>query len=219
LSTEAITQDMHGSAVDESLPMEARAQSLLSLAMIDVASARPELATDRLTYLLSYYQSTKNLVMQGIVLNAMGDMFTRLGEAARAKDWYEAALVPAAECKNPILLSTLARNLGSTQFALGNYGEARSYYAELDRISTHLVDAESKSAALYSQGLCDRRLGKTSQAVQSFEAGATLCRGTDQDQELCRHLEQLRDIYSEQGMTGKALLVDEEHRRLLARSS
>ena len=216
LSAEAIAQSMKESTEDESLPMEARTHALFSLALVDVAQARSELATERLTYLLSYYQSTKNLVMQGMVLNAMGDMFTRLDDPGRANGWYEAAVVPAAECNNPILLSTLTRNLGNTQFALGKFTEARSYFMELDRVSTHLLDAETKSAALYSQGQCNRRLGKPAEAIQSFEAGAKLCRGTDQDQELRRHLEQLREIYEEQGMSGKALVIEEELRRSAA---
>ncbi|HET9954424.1 MAG TPA: hypothetical protein VFQ61_07965 [Polyangiaceae bacterium] len=214
LSTEAIVQDMHASTADDSSPMENRAQALFSLALIDAASARPELAIERLDYLLGYYQSTKNALMQGMVLNALGDTFTRISEPQRAKDWYEAALLPAAECKNPILLSTLARNLGNTEFALGNYSGARAYFTELDRVSTHLVDAESKSAALYWRGMSERRLGQTSQAIQSFELGAKLCRGTDQNKELGLHLDQLREIYAEQGMSGKALVVEEELNRL-----
>ncbi len=213
LTMEAIAEDMRGTTEDESQPMDARAQALLSLALVDVASARSELATERLMYLLSYYQSTQNLVMQGMVLNGMGDLFTRLNEPARAKGWYESALLPASESKNPILLSTLARNLGTTQFALGDYGEARAYFVQLDRISTHLLDAETKSAALYSRGLCDRQMGKPGEAIESFEAGAKLCRGTDQDKDLRRHLEQLHDLYSKQGMQGKALQIEEELKR------
>jgi tetratricopeptide (TPR) repeat protein len=151
--------------------------------------------------------------MQGMVLNALGDLFTRMGQPAKAKDWYEMAVVPAAECSNPILLSTLVRNLGDTQYALGNYTEARGYFVELDRVSTHLCDAETKSTALLSQGRCERALGKRADAIRSFETGATLCRGTGQPQGLRQHLEQLHDIYSSEGMSGKAQLVAEEINR------
>lgn len=219
MSTDAIARDLDETASDETEPMEARAQALFSLALIDVAAARSELAVERLTSLLSYYQSTNNLVMQGMVLNALGDTFTRIGDPRRALEWYEMALVPAAESKNPILLSTLARNVGNTEFALERFNEAHAYYAQLDRVATHLLDAETKSAALYAQGLCSSRLRDVQAAIERFEAGATLCRGTDQHRELDRHLEQLRALYAELGWTGKALLIDEERARLGGRPS
>ncbi|MFC1642403.1 hypothetical protein ACFL5O_06915 [Myxococcota bacterium] len=208
--TEALGKDLHESMEDESLPPETRVQGLFTLALIDGASARSELAIERLTYLLSYFQSTKNALMQGMVLNAMGDVFSRVGDPVRAQEWYESAVPPASESQNPVLLSILARNLGNAQLALGNLAEARAYFVELDRVATHMVDAETKSAALYARGLCDRRQGNALLAIQSFEAGATLCRGTDQPKELCGHLEQLRDVYSEQGLSGKAGLAEEE---------
>jgi tetratricopeptide (TPR) repeat protein len=201
---------------DESLPIEARMHALLSLAMMDGAHARTREALERLTHLLGYFQSTKNLPMQALVMNAIGDAYVRTAMIDQGQDWYERALVPASEANHPILLATVIKNLGTVAYTKGRYGDAEQLFDALDKVSGKLLDAETKSWALEWRGLSLEKAGRGDAAVHCWNDGAKLARSTDQPHALRAHLEHLRAFYAQQGLQDRAHVIAEELRRLPA---
>lgn len=182
-------------AGDDSRPMAERMQSLLGLAVRDAAFGRATPAMEKLACLLSYFQTTHDVVMQAFVMNTMGDVFGRAGSTEEAEKWYECALGAAAEGNNVVVLAMVSKNLGSLCYAKGNYVEAEQYFDGLDRIATHMLDADTRAWALEWRGMTQEKMGRIDDAIASWEAAVTLSRNTDQPDALRANLEHLRKAY------------------------
>jgi tetratricopeptide (TPR) repeat protein len=210
----AIEKSLREDVENESQPEEQRIQSLLSLALLDSAHGRFREANETLSYLLGYFQKTKDVAMQAFVVNAVGDIHHRTGDLPRAQEWYERAAVPAAEAGQPIILATVVKNLGDVAFEQRLYGDAEQYYDNLDKLSAHLLDPEGKVRALERRGLCQENLGSIGRAVESWEGAATLCRNVGLPPFLKSVLEHLERGYRQLRADAKLRAVQTELKEL-----
>jgi tetratricopeptide (TPR) repeat protein len=163
-------------AEDAELSEPDRMQALLSLALLDYAHSRTEAALTKYNVLLAYYQRIENLLMQAFVMNAFGDLYQRLSDLPLAQRWYECAVEPASKAKDPLMLSTISKNLGDVSYKMGAYGAAEEYFDGVDQVSKVTLDAGSKVRALEWRGLSQEKQGKYESAIASWESAALLSR-------------------------------------------
>ncbi len=200
---------------DEQLPDEQRMQALLSLAVFDYAYNRADDAVAKFNHLLGYYQQTGNTMMQAFVLNGLGDVARRQGDRERALHWYECAVPPAAEAQNPVVLSSIVRNLGEVAYERGQYAEAEGYFEQLDRLTAVTLDADAKARALEWRGLSQEKRGALGPATQTWETAAAFCRSTWRPG-LRANLEHLARAYEGQRRDDKLAATRAELRALAA---
>jgi tetratricopeptide (TPR) repeat protein len=209
LGPAALEASTREDAEDKELPEEERMQALLSLAVLDYAHNRTNDAITKYNHLLAYYQRTENQTMQAFIINAFGDIYHRNGDLSQAQHWYECAVPPAATAKDPLILATVARNLGDVSYQLGAYREAEEYYDGVDKLSTVTLDAGSKIRALEWRGLSQEQQGKHDSAIQSWEAAALLSRKMNFPAFLKENLEHLVRGYRRLGNDKSSSVVAE----------
>jgi len=176
LGPAAMEKSMRDDVEDDGLPLEDRMQSLAMLASLDSAHGRTDDAIAKYKVLLGHYQSTNNQPMQAFVLNAFGDMFQRKGELDRAQYWYECAVPPVVESKDPVLMAAVVKNLGEVSYKRQQFSDAEQYFDGLDRLAAHNLDPETKVQAIEWKGLSQEKQGRVREAVASWDGAATLCR-------------------------------------------
>jgi len=210
-------QDMQAAlrdgAADEGAPVEERMQALLSLAVLDYAHNRAADAVARFNHLLGYYQHTGNTVMQAFVLNGLGDVARRQGDADGARHWYECAVPPAIEGGDPIVLSGVVRNLGEAAYQRRQYAEAEQYFDHLHRLTAVTLDADGKARALEWRGLSQEKQGDPTRAAESWETAAEFCRKSWAPG-LRPNLEHLARVYQQQRRGDRLAAVQAELRAL-----
>jgi len=214
LGPDAMEDSIAEDVEDEALPDEQRMQSLLSLATLDYAHSRTPDALAKYEILLGYYQKTENLMMQAVVINSMGDIYHRMGDLDKAQHWYECAVPPAVEAKQPAVMATVSKNLGDVAYKRQQYPEAEQYYDGLDKLAAHLLDVETKIRALEWRGLSQERQRAYDRAVGSWEAAVVLSRNIGLPSFLRQNLEHLGRIYRQLRMTEKLAAVEAELRSL-----
>jgi tetratricopeptide (TPR) repeat protein len=166
-SPEAIAASLKEIARDGA-DREQRAQALLQLAFLDYAHGRADEALAGFHEVLGYYQETGNATMLAVALTGVGDVYQRGGDLGQAKDWYARAIAPAVECKSPIALFTVARNLGHVSFALRQFEEAESFFDSAQILGLQIYDPESKILALEWKALAAQQLSAPDRAIQSL---------------------------------------------------
>ncbi|MCD4811468.1 tetratricopeptide repeat protein [bacterium] len=191
LSTDAMIASLREEAKDPGVSSEQRAQSLLQLACIDYAHCRYEDAITKYTELLAYYQETQNSTMQAFVLNGIGDTYNRVGKFDMAQDWYERALVPAAESKSPIILFSLSRNLGHVYYQLKQYSQAEVFFDGAQQLGLQTHDPEAKILSMEWRGLSQEKQKAFDRAADSFEEATRLSHEFKRNEHLNRNLEHL----------------------------
>ncbi len=199
---------------DSSRTEQERIQALLSVALLDSAHGRFAEANSKFMHLLGYYQQAKDLAMQAFVINAVGAVLHRTGDLPKAEEWFERAVPPAAEAKQPIILATIVRNLGDVAFERRNFSAAEQYYGQLDALSAHLLDPEGKVWALERRGLSFEKVGAMGKAVESWEGAAQLSRSIGLRTFLKTNLEHLERGYRHVRADAKLHSVQNELRDL-----
>ncbi|MEW5925885.1 MAG: hypothetical protein AB1941_00220 [Gemmatimonadota bacterium] len=208
---EALRQAMTEEVEDESLPDDARMQSLLMLASINAAHGRTDEAAGQYYTLLGHFQHTGNLSMQAFVLVGLGDMAAKAGDSGAAQHWYECAIVPASEAKDALMLATVSRHLGGLAHARGDLAAAEQYYAHLDTLAGHMLSPQLKVEALQQLGLVQEQAGALDRAVGSWEGAATLARAMGDLPDLHRvTLAHLQRAYSRLRMYDRLAAVGAE---------
>ena len=206
----ALRQSLAEAAEDPAAPPATRMQSLLSSAMVDgVYGERPQ-AIEKLLRVLAYYQGEKNLLMQAVTANAVGEVCDGGGVLERAQHWFECALGLAVEAESALALATVSKNLGNLCFRQGDFVSAAQYFDGLAQIAPKLLDNETKSWALEQRGASEAALGMSGQAIESWREGADLCRNTDHTAGLRNHLTRLREAYASAGMPNDQRLAERE---------
>jgi tetratricopeptide (TPR) repeat protein len=138
LSLPALTQHLQETACDMQQPEAERMQALLMLATLDHAHGRSEQAEGRYEQLLAYYEKLGNKTLQAMVMIKLGEVYHRREQMDRARHFYEGALLPAAQAPCPVLLGTLAKNLGDLASHEGRFTDADHYYEQWRRMENHL---------------------------------------------------------------------------------
>jgi tetratricopeptide (TPR) repeat protein len=214
MSPSAIQTSTEEDAADEELSEEERMQAVLALALLDYAHNRTEDAIARYNQLLAYYQRTENQAMQAFVINAFGDIYHRNGDLEQARHWYECAVPPAATAKDPLILSTIARNLGDVSYKSGLYSEAEQYFDGVDKLSTVTLDVPTKVRALEWRGLSQEQQGKCESAIASWEAAALLSRNMNLPVLLAENLEHLKRLNNKLDSNDKTVSVESERKTI-----
>ncbi|MGF1581037.1 MAG: hypothetical protein ACFCD0_16860 [Gemmataceae bacterium] len=210
LKQEQIQADLTNQANDESLHVEQRMQAILSLAVLDYAYDRLDDANEKYDHLLGHYQSTDNKAMEGFVMNALGDVAHKQGDLEKARYWYECAIAPAAEAKDPMILSGPIHGLGDVSYKEKKYDEAEQYYTELDKLTQASLDAERKARALEWRGLSQEQQQAYDRAEESWIIACDLCRKIGMSPALEVNLTHLARLYKQQDAPTQLQAVEAE---------
>jgi tetratricopeptide (TPR) repeat protein len=210
LSSEAMASSLGEEMDNPGAPRESRAQAMLQLAAIDYAHCRYTEAISKYNELLAYYQETKNLTMQALVINGIGDVYRRARRLPAAKDWYERALVPAAASASAVVLFTVARNLAHALFELEQYPEAELFFDGAQQLGPQTRDPEARILSLEWRGLSQLKQGKFEPAAGSFEEAARLARESKRDEHCQRNAEHLRPLLAQLGRADRFEQIERE---------
>jgi tetratricopeptide (TPR) repeat protein len=176
LGQDALAEAMAEDVEDESLPMDARMQSLLSLALLDAAFDRYQPAVEKYRVLLGHYQGTDDQAMQAFVMNGIGEMYRKAGQQEQARHWLECAVGAVAKADAPVVFYAIVRNLGELSHQEGRHGEAEQWFDHAEKLAGHLLDPEGKARSLNARGLAQEAQGAPDRALESYTAAATLAR-------------------------------------------
>jgi tetratricopeptide (TPR) repeat protein len=210
LGPEEVAQGLRDDVQNAGAPLEQRMQALLSLAVMDYGYNRLDDAEPKFAHLLGHYQATNNVLMQGFVLNSLGDVARRRGDGDRAREHYECAVPPAAEAKDAVVLSMIVRNLADLAYEQKRFADAEAYYTQLDRLTTASLDAEVKARALERRGLSQEQQKAFDRAEESWQLAAAFCRAVGTPAPLRANLEHLARVYKQQGQKDKLAGVQAE---------
>jgi tetratricopeptide (TPR) repeat protein len=210
LGPKEMEQGLHDDVQDANAPLEQRMQALVSLAVMDYGYNRLEDAEAKYHHLLGHYQATKDPLMQGFVLNGLGDVAKRRGDRDKAQEYYECAVVPTVEAKDAIVLSTVVRNLGDLAYERQRFAEAEAHYTQLDRLTSASLDAETKARALEWRGLSQEQQQALDRAEESWRLAAAFCREVGLRAPLRVNLEHLARVSKQQGKKDKLAEVQAE---------
>jgi len=206
----AIRASLEAVAKDEATPMAERMQALLSSAIVDGVYGELGLALDKLERVLGYYQGEKNVMLQAVTVNAMGEACQQAGALDRARHWFECALPLAVESESALALATVAKNLGSLSFLQSDFASAEQYFDGLAQLAPKMLDNETRSWALEQRGASQAALGQSQRAIETWQEGALLCRNTDHPVGLRGHLARLSDAYARAGLVQEQRLAEHE---------
>ncbi len=207
---DAIRGSLAATAEDERQPLAARMQALLAAAIVDGVYGEHPAALTKLERVLGYYQSEKNVLMQAVTVNAMGEV-CQLGAALdQAQHWFECALALAVESESALALATVAKNLGSVCFARGDFASAAQYFDGVVQIAPKMLDNETKSWALEQRGASEEALGQKAKAIETWREGADFCRNTDHTAGLRAHLTRLSEAFGRGGLMHEQSLANLE---------
>jgi hypothetical protein len=147
--------------------------------------------------------------MQAFVMNGLGDVARRRGDRDKALECYECAVPPAAAAKDPIVLSSIVRNLGELAYEREQYADAEQYFDQLDKLTAVTLDADCKARALEWRGLSQEKQNALDRAAVSWETAAAFCRTTWLPK-LRPNLEHLARAYKQQRLREKLAAVQAE---------
>lgn len=210
LGPQEIEQGLQDDVQNDKAPLEQRMQALLSLAVMDYGYNRLDDAEAKYRHLLGHYQATKNPVMQGFVLNGLGDVARRRGDLPKAQEHYECAVTPTVEAKDAVVLSMVVRNLAELAYQQKNFADAEAYYTQLDRLTQASLDSEAKAHALEWRGLSQEQQKAYDRAEESWQLAAAFCREIGLPTPLRANLEHLARVYKQQGQKDKLAGVQAE---------
>lgn len=176
LSQAAMQRALDDEVADASLPLERRLQNLFMSAGVDYAFQRFEDALQKHAVLLKYYAGARNATMSALVLNAIGETHTRLGDEEHAGECFEHAFFAASQASSPPVpvLLVIVLNLANLCMAHGRWDAAEAYYDAGQQLATAQRDAATKLRAIENLGQCQYMQGKVPEALASWHAGAAV---------------------------------------------
>jgi len=178
LGPEALDDSLTDEALDESLPLERRLQSLLMLSVMDMGHGRVTDALAKSEILLANYQLLGDKRMQAVVYNNIGDIYHHRQEdkLVEAQQWYECAVPLASEAQDPVLLYTIVSNLGDVAYKRQIFPMAEELYTSADELAAKLGNPEARVLSLERLGLSQEQQQKFPAAMTSWEAAVKLCK-------------------------------------------
>lgn len=197
LSQDDMQKALDQEAADDDLPLPRRLLSLLLSAHVDYSHGRPEEALRKYRVLLDYHVGTRNPAMTALVLNGIGEVHRKMGNAAGARRCFEAAVEPAASAEHPpvpVLLS-VTLNLANLRMEEERWSEAAGYYDSAQKLATLQRDAPTKLSALENLGVCRYVIDEIETAEETWRAGATVAQELQMYSQQRRFLHRLRWHY------------------------
>jgi hypothetical protein len=187
-------------AADPALPLGERMQAEVQLAYLDYAHSRFEAATRRFRRTLAFFQRAEIPVMEGLILNGLGDIARRQANWEQAQRWYGCAVVPAGQAENLMLLAAIVQNLAVVAYAQGRFADAEERYTELATLKRGMFDEVGLAEALEWQGVCQEKQKALERALASWEESALICKCFDLKERFRSMLDHLRRAYEGLGM-------------------
>jgi tetratricopeptide (TPR) repeat protein len=173
---DAAESELKAIVANERLPDAERIQALLQLSFIDAAHDRLPAATQGFNAALAFYQSTNDPTQQALAMIGLADCSRRGGDVAKAKYWYECAIIQAGEENQLMLLSLIAQHLGAIAFDAKQYDDAVSYYDELVTLKRAITDEEGLIDALLWRGRAQEKAAQRDAALVSWEEAMLICK-------------------------------------------
>ncbi len=177
LGQDAIEDSLADEALDESLPLERRLQSLLMLSIMDMAHGRKTDVMAKSEILLANYQLLDDARGQALVYNNLGDMHHHheKDKLPEAQKWYECAVPLANEVKDPVLLYTVVSNLGDVTYKQQLFPMAEELYRHADDLAAKMGNPEARVLSLERLGLSQEHQQKFTDAMTNWQAAVKLC--------------------------------------------
>jgi tetratricopeptide (TPR) repeat protein len=218
LSPKAVERSLEQEVEDEQLPMEVRLNALMILAATDMAHGRFTSSLERYALSLKYHAATGNHAMAAISLNGMGEVYDRMGDAERAEQAFQAALIPASHGSTPPwqVFQNVSMNLASLRMKQGNYEHSGAYWDIVQKLSTLTRNADMKIRALDQLGYCLYRSQKVQEAERIWQDGATLALKLQNKDLGITLLERRKALYNELGLKSKEQEVSQQISALLS---
>jgi tetratricopeptide (TPR) repeat protein len=175
LSPQAIERALEAEAADESLPVDQRMGSLLLLAALDCTYKRFPDAIEKFEILHTYHKADGNDPLTAVALNALGEVYKRMGDLEKAGQFFDQALEPASAsmAPSPIFLNVLL-NLGALRAEQKRWEESESFYDSADQMAMLTRNPAGKFLALEERGVAQYQQRKVKEAVQTWTEGADL---------------------------------------------
>jgi tetratricopeptide (TPR) repeat protein len=178
LNQAAMQKALEEEAADPTVPLERRLQNLFMSAGIDYGYQRFDEALKKYGVLLKYYAGTRNMTMTALVLNSLGEVQARLGNAEHAGHCFELAFAPAAQAEGPPMpvMLNIVLNLANLRMAQARWEEAEAYYDSAQQLANVQHDAGTKLRAIENLGQCQYMQGKVKNALTCWHSGAAVAR-------------------------------------------
>ena len=184
LTHEGIQSALYDDLENESLPDEQRVNAAHQLAIFDRAYGRPEQATEKLDYLLGYYQSTENLVLQAFVMQGHGDVQKQEKNYDAARDWYECAIHAACKAESSQATQLILKSLAELEQEVGNVERSREVFTEAHRLADRNGNVGEVIEIEWEQARSLTALGRSSDAMALLQSTEDRCRELDLDYHL-----------------------------------
>jgi tetratricopeptide (TPR) repeat protein len=210
LSQAAMQRSIEDEVNDAEAPLPQRLHGLLILASLDYAHGRYPDALAKYKLLSHFYQTTQDLPMFSLILNAMGETLDRAGQRDLARRYYESALTPAIESKAHQVLINTELNLGRFHETDKNWAEALQYYQGACPLADASLNAPLKILCLERMGFCAYSLKKPDDAEKHWQEAASLARGLEASDQLKGVLLHLKQLYGELRMNEQRSRVELE---------
>ena len=203
-------EELLANAADPKMPVGERMQAEVQLAYLDSAHGRFDMATERFSKALAFFQWAEIPAMEGLIISGLGDIARRQGDWKKAQHWYACAVVPAAESGSPILLSTVVQNLAVVAYQEERWADAEERYDELVTIKRGMFDEVGLVEALEWRGKSQEKQEAFDRAVLSWAEAALVCKDFDLKDRLDPLLDNWRRGYERLGMREELKTFDAE---------
>ncbi len=114
-------------------------------------------------------QASKHRMGEGSALGNLGIAYTKLGEYAKAIEYYEQALIIFREIGDRRGEGSTLGNLGNAYVNLGENAKAIEYYEQRLIIAHEIGDRRGEGNALGNLGIAYQNLGEYAKAIEYYE--------------------------------------------------
>ena len=212
LGPDALRDAVREEIADPEQPLAARAQALLTDAMLDYADRRYAPALEKYALLRELYAHVGNAPMLALALNGIGECYARVGRLDEAVPYFERAVTPAAESGSHPILLNVSLNLANSHFESRRWPLALEQYVATEKLATAMLQATVKLGCLENIGVCRLQLGNAAGAERTWRDGVALASGVKEEGARLRFLERLRALYADAGLQGRLRAVERELR-------
>jgi len=199
LDPESFEKKLNEKANDPSIPAEEQAQLHMMLAGFDVAYQRYDMALARNLELLGYFRHIGERHQQSLVMNNIGDLHYMRKNFKEAQIWYERAINLSVGLKSEPLVLYQSYNLGNALLMQNRFSDAFVYYNAMEQLARASNLPVQQIQALEQMGTANYRMGKSSEAAESWEKAVQMSRELKFEEGQRANLEHLRDLYQELG--------------------
>jgi len=199
LDPESFEKKLNEKANDPSIPAEEQAQLHMMLAGFDVAYQRYDMALARNLELLGYFRHIGERHQQSLVMNNIGDLHYMRKNFKEAQIWYERAINLSVGLKSEPLVLYQSYNLGNALLMQNRFTDALVYYNAMEQLARASNLPVQQIQALEQMGTANYRMGKSSEAAESWEKAVQMSRELKFVEGQRANLEHLRDLYQELG--------------------